>query len=39
MYLETSWEKEAWCKAPRLASRTEGGFALGEVDLYWMLNK
>eukprot|EP01018_Ginkgo_biloba_P017199 Gb_17535 [translate_table: standard] len=27
IYLETSWEKEAWCKALRFASRTDQGRA------------
>jgi len=39
IYLETAWEKEAWCKALRLASRTEGGSGPGGADWYWMLKK
>lgn len=40
IYLETAWEKEAWCKALRLASRTEkGGSGPGEADWYWRLKK
>lgn len=40
IYLETAWEKEAWCKALRLASRTEkGGSGPGGADWYWRLKK
>lgn len=40
IYLETAWEKEAWCKALRLASRTGGGGSgPGGADWYWMLKK
>ncbi|XP_059064529.1 uncharacterized protein LOC131064376 [Cryptomeria japonica] len=39
-YLETAWEKEAWCKVLRLASRTDlRGSDPGGVDWYWNLKK